>query len=252
MTYSDLYSRFRGENRLYTADPVITPRWFMQQAIDAINLMQDETAFVKMTDSVVIPANGGTLTSPVQYPLYEKHIESVYDDTASQQYGIMEFQQFKQMLSAVYPQANIQRIVPTLARRKFVSTQTSWVSFFNRQIYVAPTPTTQLTLTVQYIPRLPEFSADEPFWNAWDIGNTNDTSFSAAFTGTSIWREYNDYVRAIIARVSSKYLWGVGSKQTIVQAQKCDADFEKTIAQMKALRPNMARGVQIQANDGVW
>lgn len=242
MYWVELYQEFRTELRAYTAVATITPREFMRWASEAVNQMQERTDYIEQSASLTIPANQGTLSTPVAYPATWRHIKSVYDDASMVDYGIAEFYQYKRLMEAVNPSQNVQRQIPPVPRAYFADQDyTAWCSFFNEQVYVYPSPSTDLALTVHFVPTFPIFSAAEASWSAWNIGSSDDTNFNTEFSTQTPPREFFNFGRVIVDFCKAKWLWTVGTEDAMRQAARLDASFEQKIKEMLQLRKGDTR-----------
>jgi len=244
MLFNEIYQTVRSELRLYTAIATFTPREFMRWAQEAQQVMQERTDYIENVMRVDIPANAGSLTNPVPLSIRIRHLKGVQDDSMHLRYGVREYEYFKNVLMSQSPVANSQRQIPPMPFPYYNDPDTAYCAVEGRMLYVFPVPSQDTVLTLQYVPMLAEFSADDPQFASWNMNSTDDTAFNAAWSSTSIEREFIPFYRAVAEFVKSKFLWGIpNDKDATMKAQRADAEFEKQITIMRQNKTSNARQV---------
>ncbi len=164
MTYKTLHDRVESGISQWTANLRYSARQSMQYLAEAQTIFQNEARLMERTSTITIAAN----TNSAAYSFrWEPTQTRVRDDVNKIDYGVRGYDAFKMAEDFLNPTPNQQAKVSPVPPRSLIEPSNYVCTFFNRTLYVYPKPTADLVLTVHYIPLLPSFGADDPYWADW-------------------------------------------------------------------------------------
>jgi len=201
---------------------------------------------VETLETVVIPANN-PVQNPVAMDFFIRHPYSVWDLTSQIEYEIRDFRQFQSHF-AFY---NFPVDQPNVLSPVIPGTNTDYagyiVSFFNRGIYCYPIPSSNLTLTINYIPVLPALSSADPYWTNWYSSSAQFALNYAAFTP---FREFYPYTDAIVQYAIIQHCMGFDSKWADKMVARAEEKLERHIENMLRNRTQPTHKLQASYNGG--
>jgi hypothetical protein len=211
MYWKELHDSVEVALGQYIANLRFTDRQTMAFLSEAQSVFQRESKILELIGTITVPAG----TSVLAYPFRWEPVQwNVHDDTNRIEYGIRDYDQWRQAVDVLTPNTFPNgRTQPSQPDGIFPTDHI--VCFQSRQLYVYPTPTTDIILTVRYKPLLTTISQADPAWSDWF---TNSAAFGTQFTTTTPEREFWNYLgTGFVEYAVEKYMLGISWDKTAMQ-----------------------------------
>jgi len=246
-TFNSMYSDFKDAVKTYTEKLDVTERQFMRRLTRGMQLFQRETEYVVQASPLTLGVN---VLYPNEYELPYNCIRilefrdvndlPLMQTSYLQHRSIMDKRSGGRYLEA--PRDESRRLTHLLDETGLLRN----VTVLGRRIILKPiTPSTDLTITVVYIPDISAYDEADPEWAAWAV---SDAAFMGLFKTARVAREFQHYEHAFLNYAIGSYIQSLGHINYKVYEQKFLEEVQNAIIN----KVSYHRGLQVDYQFGTY